>query len=45
VIEMGALTGVEFYAPVIVESGGNLPIRSDGLYDGKIAIGEFVGFS
>ena len=40
VIEMAMLTGVEFYAPVVVETGGNLPIRSDGFYDGKVAIGD-----
>ncbi len=40
VIEMAVLAGVEFYAPVIVETGGDLPIGSDGLYDGKVAIGD-----
>jgi hypothetical protein len=40
VIEMTVLTGVEFYAPVVVEAGGNLPICSEGLYDGKVAISD-----
>ena len=39
-IEMAVFTGVEFYAPVVVEAGGNLPIIPDGLYDGKVAIGD-----
>jgi hypothetical protein len=37
-IEVSVVSGVEFYPSVVVETGGNLPIRSDGLYDGKVAI-------
>ena len=40
VIKMTVLTSAEFYSPVVVETGRNLPIRSDGLYDGKVAIGD-----
>ena len=40
VIEMAMLLGVEFDAPVVVEAGGNLPIRRDRLDDGKVAIGD-----
>ena len=37
---MTVFTGLEFYAPVVVETGGNFPIRSDRLYNGKVAIGD-----
>src|ERR1700749_4538032 len=40
VIEMAMFAGVEFYPPVVVETGGNLPIMVDGLYDGKVAVGD-----
>jgi hypothetical protein len=37
---MSVLAGVEFYSPVVVETGRNFPVRSDGFYDGKVAIGD-----
>ena len=39
-IEMAMLTGIEFDLPVVVETGGDLAIRCDGLDDGKVAIGD-----
>lgn len=43
VIEIAVFTGFEFYASVVVETGGNSFIRSDGFYDGKVAIGDGKG--
>ena len=44
VVEVAMLTGVELYGPVVVESGGDLPIRPDGFDDGKVAIGDAERF-
>src|SRR5581483_3512394 len=40
VVKMTVLTGVEFYTSVVVKARGNLSIRSEGLYDSKVAIGD-----
>lgn len=45
---MAVLTGVKFYAPVVIEMGGNQSISSEGLDYSKVTIGDtqrFVGSS